>query len=68
MTLRQSVHLEPFPGQDAAYAQVGWLGQTGGVYGLDEHPSDSEPGGFTPLYIQIGRYVTDGDGRRYLED
>lgn len=38
-------------------AQVGWLGQTGRVYGLDE-PID-EPGGFFPLYIEVENRRTD---------
>ena len=31
--------------------QVGWIGQTGDFYTLDEDPSPSEPGSFQPLLI-----------------
>lgn len=31
--------------------QVGWIGQTGAVYALDDPPRDwREPGGYSPLY------------------
>jgi hypothetical protein len=48
-----------------AMAQVGWLGQAGAVYGLhDQLREGREPGGFRPLYIQVGVYqqVDNGDG------
>lgn len=33
--------------------QIGWLGQTGEVYRLDEPPTaHTEPGSFGPLYIE----------------
>jgi hypothetical protein len=39
-------------------AQVGWLGdRDGSVYDLSDPPYDREPGGFSPLYIQIGAWV-----------
>lgn len=48
-TLSQSEHLDhvhpPF-----GVEQVGWLGQTGRVYRLDEDPSQTESGSFSPLY------------------
>lgn len=31
--------------------QVGWLGQTGAFYSLDEKPSAHEGGGFAPLWF-----------------
>ena len=31
--------------------QVGWLGQTGAFYALDEKPSAHEAGSFTPLWF-----------------
>lgn len=34
------------------WQQVGWLGQTGRVYSLDERPQATERGGFKPLWIQ----------------
>jgi hypothetical protein len=34
--------------------QVGWLGQTGRVYRLDEEPQLTESGSFMPLYIARG--------------
>lgn len=48
-----SVQAERRSGDGATFAQVGWLGQTGAVYGLDDKPGQSERGGFFPLYIEI---------------
>lgn len=31
--------------------QVGWQGQTGAFYSLDEDPSPFEPGSFSPLWV-----------------
>lgn len=31
--------------------QVGWIGQTGDFYSLDEDPSPTEPGSFAPLWF-----------------
>jgi hypothetical protein len=48
--LSQSIHLDhvhPKYGVE----QVGWIGQTGNVYALDDPPyDDREPGSFAPLY------------------
>lgn len=33
--------------------QIGWLGQTKQFYALKENPKPTEPGGWTPVYIQI---------------
>lgn len=66
--LSMSVHADAIQAEDAALAQVGWLGQTGHVYGLHEKPGYTEKGGFTPLYIQVGHYVATEDGSKILED
>lgn len=53
----------------AVMAQVGWAGHTGSVYALDDEPRDRrEPGGYTPLYIQIGIWEHLGDGRYGIKD
>jgi len=53
----------------AALAQVGWTGQTGAVYNIDDAPyDDREPGGFAPLYIQVGTWVEYDDGVWRIED
>ena len=69
-TLRQSIHGNPLPHDDKhAMAQVGWIGQTGNVYGLDDQPYDSrEPGGFSPLYIAVGMWTQIGDGGWVIDD
>lgn len=38
---------------DVSYTlrQIGWHGQSGAFYALDEEPSLAEPGSFTPLYF-----------------
>ena len=33
------------------FRQVGWLGQSGAFYALDEDPMGHEPGGWAPLYF-----------------
>jgi len=38
-------------GQSMTFRQVGWHGQTGAFYSLDEDPSRHEPGSFGPLWI-----------------
>lgn len=35
------------------FRQVGWHGQTGAFYSLDEDPSKHEPGSFSPLWLQV---------------
>lgn len=35
------------------FSQVGWLGQTGRFYTMAEDPTPTEPGSFTPMYVQI---------------
>jgi hypothetical protein len=36
-----------------AFRQIGWHGQTGAFYALDEDPSFHEPGSFGPLWILV---------------
>lgn len=49
--------------------QIGWLGQTGAVYEFDDAPYDGrEPGGFSPLYIQVGTWEDLGDGHWGIKD
>lgn len=58
-----------FDAQHAILAQVGWVGHAKGtVYGLGTTPGATEPGGYSPLYIQVGTYVTDDDGNRTWRD
>ncbi len=38
---------------DQTWRQVGWHGQTGDFYSLDEDPSPTEPGSFSPLWLLI---------------
>lgn len=33
--------------------QVGWRGQTGRLYTMDENPAATEPGSFSPMYITV---------------
>lgn len=58
--LSPSIQAPPLkPDARPVMAQVGWLGHRGGAtYALDDPPYDPrEPGGFSPLYIQIGSWV-----------
>lgn len=41
------------PSRRVIFRQVGWLGQTGRFYTLEEDPSRTERGGFAPIYRQI---------------
>lgn len=43
-----------------ALVQVGWLGQTGQVYGYHEDPRKTEGGGYSPLYIAVGQFDEEG--------
>jgi hypothetical protein len=53
----------------AAMAQVGWLGQTGCLYALADPPHDPrEPGGYAPLYLQLGTWVELEPGVWVVED
>ncbi len=38
---------------DQLWRQVGWQGQTGAFYSLDEKPHDHEGGSFGPLWILV---------------
>jgi hypothetical protein len=51
-----------------AIRQWGWLGHSGKVYKLGDKAVESEPGGFSPLYLQVGFYRTDEKGNKILED
>lgn len=59
-----------FDANHAVLRQVGWLGhRRGDVYSLDGSPNClQEPGGYSPLYIQVGTYVFDADGTKTWED
>ena len=56
-------------GSEVALSQVGWLGQTGTVYALDDEPRDCrEPGSYAPLLIQIGTWVDLGGGHYAIKE
>lgn len=43
------------------FRQVGWRGQSGEFYQKDENPTaHNEPGGFSPVYIQIATADPEG--------
>lgn len=68
--LRTFIHTHPLPATShPVMAQVGWLGHRAGhVYALADQPFDTrEPGGFSPLYIQIGTW-REQDGRYEIRD
>lgn len=68
--LRLHVHAEALRHDDPrAFAQVGWICQTGAVYALDDAPGrDREPGSFQPLYIAVGVWEDLGDGKYRIKD
>lgn len=41
------------PERRIIFRQVGWQGQTGRFYTLQEDPSLTEKGSFSPMYIQV---------------
>lgn len=41
-------------GNQTVLRQIGWHGQSGAFYALDEDPSKHELGSFSPLYIEVG--------------
>lgn len=43
--------------------QIGWLGQTGALYSLDENPSATEPGSYSPLWVVAHADSIDDEGR-----
>lgn len=64
-TLPASLHRPHLPREmsnDRVWAQVGWLGQSGTVYALDDDVAENEPGGFRELYVSIGAWKDLGDG------
>lgn len=68
-TLKLHVHNKynsPDPKQIPELRQIGWIGQTGAVYALDDQPMDErEKGGFQPLLIQTGTFVYNADNEGY---
>jgi hypothetical protein len=61
----------PFDAESSILAQVGWVGhRAGDVYSLLDMPlgDGREPGGVSPLYIIVGRYVRDEEGNKLWED
>ena len=63
----QSMVIDKF--NNIAFAQVGWLGGTGRVYGLHENPASTQKGSFTPLYIQVGHWEqSENDGEWMVQD
>lgn len=44
---------EKNPDKHIIFRQVGWHGQTGRLYTMDEKPGLTERGSFGPLYVQI---------------
>ncbi len=69
-TLNLSQQSARFEAGNRILAQLGWVGhRAGDVYPLLPGPTAAqEPGGFTPLYIIVGRYVRDEDGNKRWED
>jgi hypothetical protein len=68
-TLDIHVDTKAFDADHAVLRQVGWVGHARGVvYSLDTTPAATEPGGYSPLYIQVGTYVFDADGNKRWED
>lgn len=52
-----------------ALAQIGWLGFSGRVYPIGDGPTSAqEPGGFSPLLIQVGTWEDLGDGAWGIRD
>ena len=52
-----------------ALNHVGWLGQSGTVYALDDEPhGPREPGSYAPLLMQIGTWEDLGDGHYAIKD
>ena len=44
---------EKDPDKRVVFRKVGWLGGTGRMYTLSENPTKTEPGSFSPMFIQI---------------
>lgn len=54
------------PDSRPVMAQIGWAGRSGAVYALDDEPcrDQREPGGYRPLYVQVGVWAeVDGEWR-----
>jgi hypothetical protein len=57
-SLAMNIRSDPLPPEARpVMAQVGWLGQTGTVYQLHPAGRINEPGGYAPIYIQIGTWI-----------
>ena len=41
------------PDKRIIFRQIGWYGQTKRFYTMDENPKLTEPGSFSPMYIQV---------------
>lgn len=41
------------PDRTQTWRQIGWHGQTGAFYALDEKPAHHEPGSYGPLWILV---------------
>jgi hypothetical protein len=39
--------------RDQTWRQIGWHGQTGAFYALDEKPAAHEPGSYEPLWLLV---------------
>ncbi|MGA4875837.1 hypothetical protein [Streptomyces lydicamycinicus] len=39
--------------REQRWSQIGWHGQTGAFYALDEKPAHHEPGSYSPLWILV---------------
>ncbi|MFI1485710.1 hypothetical protein [Streptomyces sp. NPDC020747] len=48
----QEMHTHTLDAQQT-WRQIGWHGQTGAFYALDEKPSAHEPGSWEPLWILV---------------
>lgn len=46
--------IEGKDGINVTFRKVGWLGQSGRFYTNEENPAPTEPGSFSPVYIEIG--------------
>jgi hypothetical protein len=46
-------HNKEDPEKSVIFRQVGWRGQTGRFYTMEENPAFHERGSFSPMYIQV---------------
>lgn len=45
--------LSPDGARRQLWRQVGWQGQTGALYSLDERPQDYERGSYAPMFVMV---------------